>query len=43
MLLFATDYPHWQYDGLAALPEGLSQDLIRKMMADNPRATYARL
>ncbi len=43
MFLFATDYPHWQYDGLAALPEGLSQDLIRKMMVDNPRATYARL
>jgi uncharacterized protein len=43
MLLFATDYPHWQYDGLAALPSGLSESLIRKMMVDNPRATYSRL
>jgi predicted TIM-barrel fold metal-dependent hydrolase len=43
MFLFATDYPHWQYDGLAALPEGLPDDLIRKILVDNPRATYARL
>jgi uncharacterized protein len=43
MLLFATDYPHWQYEGTAALPSGLSPDLVRKMMVDNPRATYTRL
>jgi hypothetical protein len=43
MLLFATDYPHWQFDGDAALPEGLSRELVRKIMIDNPRATYARL
>ena len=43
MLLFSTDYPHWQFDGDAALPEGLSRELIRKIMLDNPRATYARL
>ena len=43
LLLFSTDYPHWQFDGDAALPEGLSPDLIRKIMVDNPRATYARL
>jgi hypothetical protein len=43
LLLFATDYPHWQFDGLAALPAGLSPALAQKMMIDNPRATYPRL
>ena len=43
LLLFSTDYPHWQFDGDAALPDGLSADLVRKIMIDNPRATYARL
>ena len=43
MLLFATDFPHWQFEGKAALPEGLSPDLIHKMMVDNPRATFPRL
>jgi predicted TIM-barrel fold metal-dependent hydrolase len=40
ILLFATDYPHWQFDGGQALPDGLSPDLRRKIMVDNPRATY---
>jgi len=26
LLLFSTDYPHWQCEGEAALPEGLSSD-----------------
>ena len=43
MLLFATDYPHWQFDGDAVLPAGLSPALARKMMVDNPLATYSRL
>jgi len=43
MLLFSTDYPHWQFDGDAVLPEGLSRDLVRKIMIDNPRDTYSRL
>ena len=43
LLLFSTDYPHWQFDGDAALPDGLSADLIRKIMRDNPLATYPRL
>ena len=42
-LLFSTDYPHWQFDGDAVLPDGLSRDLIRKIMIDNPRDTYSRL
>ena len=40
MLLFATDYPHWQFDGDAALPPGLDAGLVRKMQHDNPLATY---
>jgi predicted TIM-barrel fold metal-dependent hydrolase len=43
LLLFSTDYPHWQFDGDEVLPDGLPDDLVRKMMSDNPRATYARL
>ncbi|HUB48728.1 MAG TPA: amidohydrolase family protein [Acetobacteraceae bacterium] len=43
LLLFSTDYPHWQFEGTNALPPGLPQSLVRKIMVDNPRATYARL
>jgi predicted TIM-barrel fold metal-dependent hydrolase len=43
LLLFSTDYPHWQFDGEDVLPPGLSTELVRKIMIDNPRATYPRL
>jgi uncharacterized protein len=43
MLLFSTDYPHWQFDGADALPEGLDVGLARKIMAENPLRTYVRL
>jgi predicted TIM-barrel fold metal-dependent hydrolase len=43
MLLFATDYPHWQFDGDAAIPAGIAPDLLRKITIDNPLATYPRL
>jgi predicted TIM-barrel fold metal-dependent hydrolase len=43
LLLFSTDYPHWQFDGDDVLPPGLSPDLVRKIMIDNPLATYGRL
>ncbi len=43
LLLFATDFPHWQFDGTDALPPGLSPALARKIMVDNPRETYPRL
>jgi predicted TIM-barrel fold metal-dependent hydrolase len=43
MLLFSTDYPHWQFEGDKALPAGLSPSLIKKITIDNPLATYARL
>jgi predicted TIM-barrel fold metal-dependent hydrolase len=43
LLLFSTDYPHWQFDGADALPDGLPEALVRKITVDNPRATYTRL
>jgi uncharacterized protein len=43
MLLFATDFPHWHFDGTGVLPAGLPPDLVRKLTIDNPLATYPRL
>jgi uncharacterized protein len=43
MLLFATDYPHWQFEGDDVLPVGLPADLIEKMAVANPLAIYPRL
>jgi predicted TIM-barrel fold metal-dependent hydrolase len=43
MLLFATDYPHWQFTGDAPLPDGISASLVEKITRDNPLATYSRL
>jgi predicted TIM-barrel fold metal-dependent hydrolase len=43
LLLFSTDYPHWQFDGDDVMPTGLSADLVRKIAVDNPLATYPRL
>jgi hypothetical protein len=43
LLLFSSDYPHWQFDGDEILPDGLPDGLAKKIMFDNPRATYARL
>ena len=43
LLLFSTDYPHWQFDGDEALPDGLPETMIRKILVDNPRETYPRL
>jgi predicted TIM-barrel fold metal-dependent hydrolase len=43
MLLFSTDYPHWHFDGRDVLPEGLPENLLQKIMIDNPLATYPRL
>jgi predicted TIM-barrel fold metal-dependent hydrolase len=43
MLLFSTDYPHWQFDGHTAVPEGLSAGLKQKIMVENPLQTYSRL
>jgi len=43
ILLYASDFPHWQFDGDEALPPGLPDALRRKILVDNPLATYARM
>ena len=43
LLLFSTDYPHWQFDGEDAVPEGIPDALLKKILVDNPLATYPRL
>ena len=43
LLLFSTDYPHWQFDNAEALPAGLPPALIQKILIDNPLSTYSRL
>lgn len=43
LFLFSTDYPHWQFDGDVALPPGLPEPLLQKILRDNPLAAYPRL
>ncbi len=43
LFLFSTDYPHWQFDGGAALPDGLPDSMFRKIATENALATYSRL
>ena len=43
LILFSTDYPHWQFDGDDALPEGLSEAILRRILVDNALSTYPRL
>jgi predicted TIM-barrel fold metal-dependent hydrolase len=43
MLLFSTDFPHWQFDGDDVLPEGLPDAHLKKLLVDNPLETYPRL
>jgi len=41
MLMFSTDYPHAHFaDPVDSLPQGLTEDLQRKIMAGNALATY---
>jgi predicted TIM-barrel fold metal-dependent hydrolase len=43
MLLYASDYPHWQFDGDAVMPASVPPALHRKILVENPLSTYARL
>ena len=44
MLLFSTDYPHYQFDGEESDSRaGLDKALAQKIMAENPLRTYVRL
>lgn len=41
MLMFSTDYPHWHFDGPEeAIPQGLSDSLLEKILRENARAFY---
>jgi uncharacterized protein len=40
LLLFSSDYPHWQFDDDNFLPAGIPDDIARKIMVDNPLDTY---
>ena len=43
LFLFSTDYPHWQFDGDNALPDGLPDRLFCKILSENALGTYSRL
>jgi uncharacterized protein len=43
MLLYASDFPHLQFDGDETLPPGIPAGLKRKILVENPIATYNRL
>ena len=43
MLLYASDFPHWQFDGDDPMPPGIPVPLHEKIRTTNPLATYDRL
>jgi hypothetical protein len=43
MLLFSTDFPHWQFDGDNALPPGLPPEMLPALLSGNALASYPRL
>lgn len=43
MLMFASDYPHWHYDGDAAVPAGFPDAALPGLLHGNALATYPRL
>ena len=41
LLMFSTDYPHWQFDRPEeAVPNGLSPSQRRKILSENARTLY---
>ncbi|WP_051904020.1 amidohydrolase family protein [Neorhizobium vignae] len=43
ILLFSTDYPHAQFEGVNALSARFGETLAKKILIDNPLATYPRI
>ncbi len=43
MLLYASDFPHWHFEGDDSIPEGVPAALLEQILVRNPLATYARL
>ncbi len=43
MLLFASDYPHWQFDGDVVVSPHIPASIVKRMQTDNPLETFPRL
>lgn len=43
MLLFSSDYPHWQFDGQDPIPRDIPAAIVQRMCVDNPLETFPRL
>jgi predicted TIM-barrel fold metal-dependent hydrolase len=43
MIVFSTDYPHWQFDGADPFPAGFPEALKPLVLRDNVLAAYPRL
>jgi predicted TIM-barrel fold metal-dependent hydrolase len=43
MLLFASDWPHWRFEGDAVLRADLPESVVERMTRINPLETYPRL
>jgi uncharacterized protein len=44
VLMFASDYPHWDADSpRLGLPRGLSETTRERILSKNARTTYTRL
>ena len=43
VLLYSSDYPHWQFDDQAAWPVSLSSAMRKRVGVDNPLRTFQRL
>ncbi len=43
LLLFSTDFPHWQWDGRNVLPAGLPQALLPRIAVENALEAFPRL
>lgn len=43
VILFSSDYPHWQFEGSDPIPAGFSKGMAEKIAWENPLNTYGRL
>lgn len=43
MVLFSSDYPHWHFDGKRALPDGIPDGMLDRILSQNALDTYPRL
>ena len=43
ILLYASDFPHWHFEGDDTIPAGVPAALLDRILVSNPLATYPRL